>query len=218
MDIKAGEISGINSINSSLQESAKVSKNRKIPLTPSLKKGDRENYTSTVKKSDNLQNSITEIEISARDSKLMELMNQIKDLETRYSSNQVYITGLKKAQNFLSAYKNIEDIYKELMLLYNETKFNNKLLLKSIIPQDTNFYNSPRNISQLKDKISKEINRVEEEQSNLLKRLNKSNISLENINAMKVEYTPEKLKNIKIGNKSLYNNLNKQIIVSLIEE
>ena len=218
MDIKSGEISGIKNINSSAQESVKIFRNKEVSITSPLKKGDRKIYTSSVKKTNNAETSATKIEINTQDSKVRELMNQIKDLETRYSSNQVYITALKKAQNFLNTYQNIEDVYKELMELYNNTKFNNKLLLKAIIPQDINFYNSAENISQLRDKISREINTTENAQSNLLKKLNRTNISLENMNAMKIEYNPEELKSIKIGNRPLYNNLNHQIIVSLIEK
>ncbi len=218
MESKAGEISGIKNINSSAQESVKIFRNKEVSITSPLKKGDRKIYTSSVKKTNNAETSATKIEINTQDSKVRELMNQIKDLETRYSSNQVYITALKKAQNFLNTYQNIEDVYKELMELYNNTKFNNKLLLKAIIPQDINFYNSAENISQLRDKISREINTTENAQSNLLKKLNRTNISLENMNAMKIEYNPEELKSIKIGNRPLYNNLNHQIIVSLIEK
>ncbi len=199
MNIKPGEIFGIKNINN-------TSKNEIISSVIEGKVTPVEH-----------KNNIAKIQIKAQDSKIRAIMNQIKKIETDYSVNQIYIESLKKAKGYISSYTNINNIYNTLINLSKNTKFNNKLLLKAIIPQDINFYRSVKNINQLKEKISKEIRDTESKQRKLIQQLNIANIALENINAAKIKSNLQQLSRIKLGNKEIYNKLNHQIIISLIK-
>ncbi|MBN1897397.1 MAG: hypothetical protein JW827_01350 [Spirochaetes bacterium] len=197
MDIKSGSLPDIKGTDSAPQKS--------LP-------------TSSKSKTEKVQDSPVEskIQFNSQKSKIRSILKDIKEAQTELSKTHLVIESLKKAKNIILNDQDLNKIREELTTLSRNTKFNQKLLLKTMIPADKDYY-SAKNVEQLVYRISQEITTSEKKQSQIIQKLNASNIALENINASRIGSDIHDLKGLPLKNKNIYKDLDHQVIISLIK-
>ncbi len=196
MNIKAGEFKEIENIARSIK--------RKL-----------ENVSTPKSKEANKEVS-EKVEIKYNNSNLRNLMNKVKNTETEYSKNQIYLNSLQKSEELLNSNKSVKQIAGDLVALLNNTKFNNKKLLKALLPDNINLYTEDK-IKELSSMVEKEITKTGSQQNNLKKELNKIEVALENINASRSDFNIKELNNLNIPKNNLHN-IDNNIVASLIKK
>ncbi len=156
------------------------------------------------------------IEISGNNKQLNELNSKLKSLQETISMKQAYLKSLNIAKSKLLENKNIESLYVELIKAAQKLKFNNKSLLKNIIPGNKEFYKSAANITKLRNNIENEIKKTISDINLNKKNISKVMISMENIKASFSKEDIGKLKSL-FNNNKLFGNMNKDSIISLIK-
>ncbi len=156
------------------------------------------------------------IEISGNNKQLNELNSKLKSLQETISMKQAYLKSLNIAKSKLLENKNIESLYVELIKAAQKLKFNNKSLLKNIIPGNKEFYKNAANITKLRNNIENEIKKTISDINLNKKNISKVMISMENIKASFSKEDIGKLKSL-FNNNKLFGNMNKDSIISLIK-
>ncbi|MDD5066180.1 MAG: hypothetical protein PHF84_03965 [bacterium] len=150
------------------------------------------------------------------DTRLRNLMEEMKNAQALISENQVYLDNLVKAHEELKSTRDYRDIHAEFQKISESVKFNNKPLMEALIPKEIGFYQDKENLTKLEGDLNREIEKAKDRLSDSQHLLNRYSISVENIKASLNKNEVNQMKEL-FSENLLYKRFNSDIVISLIQ-
>lgn len=199
------DIKGVSNLDNSLNVKSSQADSLKEPAEIS-KKTEAPSQTSKSEKA--------EANYKASNSRVKQIMQDMKSFENTVSRDQYYLEKLSQVKN-LTSRKTVPDLYVEMIKIRNEAMFAREPVMNSIIPDSRDFYRNYDNIKAMQRNVAAEIERVKATIHHAQNQINKFNISLENIKASVSQGDVRQMQHL-FSQNMLYKNFNKDIVISLM--